>query len=118
MKGDHQQNHQKDLKGDSQLKIIFAIIIALTTKVNQIKILIFELLKVNELKTKKIKYRATVNTLKKARKITKAPIVAIGGINSKNYKKLLLNKASFLAISGYIWKNKKIKPIEAIKKFV
>ena len=68
-------------------------------------------------KTKKIKYRATIKTLKKARKITKAPIVAIGGINSNNYKKLLLNKANFLAISGYIWKNKKIKPIEAIKKF-
>ncbi len=68
-------------------------------------------------KTKKIKYKATIKTLKKARKITKAPIVAIGGINSNNYKKLLLNKANFLAISGYIWKNKKIKPIEAIKKF-
>ena len=68
-------------------------------------------------KTKKIKYRATVKTLNKARKITKAPIVVIGGINSKNYKKLLLNKANFLAISGYIWKNKKLKPIEAVKKF-
>ena len=68
-------------------------------------------------KTKKIKYRATIKTLKKARKITKAPIVAIGGINSKNYKKLLLNKVNFLAISGYIWKNRKMKPIEAIKKF-
>ena len=68
-------------------------------------------------KTKNIKYRATVKTLKQARKITKAPIVAIGGINSNNYKKLLLNKANFLAISGYIWKNRKIKPIEAIKKF-
>ena len=68
-------------------------------------------------KTKNIKYRATVKTLKQARKITKAPIVAIGGINSNNYKKLLLNKANFLAISGYIWKNKKNKPIEAIKKF-
>ena len=68
-------------------------------------------------KTKKIKYRATIKTLKKARKIIKAPIVAIGGINPNNYKKLLLNKANFLAISGYIWKNKKIKPIEAIKKF-
>ena len=68
-------------------------------------------------KTKNIKYRATVKTLKQARKITKAPIVAIGGINSNNYKKLLLNKANFLAISGYIWKNKKITPIEAIKKF-
>ena len=68
-------------------------------------------------KTKKIKYIATIKTLKKARKITNSPIVAIGGINSKNYKKLLLNKANFLAISGYIWKNKKLKPIEAIKKF-
>ena len=68
-------------------------------------------------KTKKIKYKASINTLKKARKITNKPIVAIGGINSNNYQKLLLNKANFLAISGYIWKNKKIKPMEAIKKF-
>tara|TARA_A100001388_G_C28622888_1_gene428432 strand:+ start:160 stop:774 length:615 start_codon:yes stop_codon:yes gene_type:complete len=68
-------------------------------------------------KTKKVKYIASVSTLKKARKITNKPIVAIGGINSNNYQKLLLNKANFLAISGYIWKNKKIKPIEAIKKF-
>ena len=67
-------------------------------------------------RTKKIKFRASVNILKKARKITKRQIVAIGGINSTNYKKLLMNKANFLAISGYIWKNKKIKPIEAIKK--
>ena len=59
----------------------------------------------------------TISFLKKARKITNTPIVAIGGINSTNYKNLLLNKANFLAISGYIWKNKKIKPIEAIKKF-
>ena len=56
--------------------------------------------------------------IKKAKKITKTPIVAIGGINSKNYKKLLLNKANFLAISGYIWNNKKLKPIEAIKKII
>ena len=67
-------------------------------------------------KTKKAKYRASLNLLKKARKITKKPIVAIGGINSINYKKLLLNKANLLAISGYIWKNKKLKPVEAIKK--
>ncbi len=68
-------------------------------------------------KTKKIKYKAGVDILKKARKITKIPIVAIGGINSNNYHKLLLNKANFLAISGYIWKNKKIKPLEAMRKF-
>ena len=70
----------------------------------------------NSSKTKKIKHKASMNLLKKAKKITKTPIVAIGGINSKNYKKLLLNKANFLAISGYIWNNKKLKPIEAIKK--
>ena len=70
----------------------------------------------NSSKTKKIKHKASINLLKKAKKITKTPIVAIGGIDSKNYKKLLLNKANFLAISGYIWNNKKLKPIEAIKK--
>jgi len=70
----------------------------------------------NSSKTKKIKHKASINLLKKAKKITKTPIVAIGGINSKNYKKLLLNKASFLAISGYIWNNKKLKPIDAIRK--
>ena len=69
-------------------------------------------------KTKKVKYRASIGILKKVRKIIKTPIVAIGGINSSNYKKLLLNKANFLAISGYIWKNKKLKPLDAIKKII
>ena len=70
----------------------------------------------NNSKTKKIKYRASINFLRKVKKITKTPVVAIGGINSNNYKNLLLNKANFLAISGYIWNNKKHKPIDAIKK--
>ena len=69
-------------------------------------------------KTKKIKYRAPIRILKKVRKIIKTPIVTIGGINSSNYKKLLLNKANFLAISGYIWKNKKLKPLDAIKRII
>ena len=69
----------------------------------------------NSSKTKNIKYRATINDLKKFRKLTKKPIIAIGGINDKNYKKLLLNKADFLAISSFVWKNKKFKPLEAIK---
>ena len=68
-------------------------------------------------KTKKTKFKASLKLLRDIKKITKIPIVAIGGINYKNYKNLLLNKANFLAISGYIWKNKKLKPIEAIKKF-
>ena len=66
--------------------------------------------------TKKTKYKPSLGLLKKARKITKKPIVAIGGINYDNYKNLLLNKANLLAISGYVWKNKKLKPFEAIKK--
>ncbi len=67
-------------------------------------------------KTKKIKHKANYFTLTLAKKITNIPVVAIGGIKFNNYKKLLLNKANFLAISGYIWKNKKYKPLEAIKK--
>ena len=66
--------------------------------------------------TKKVKYRANLRILKSIKKITTLPIVAIGGIKLNNYKKLLLNKANFLAISGYIWHNKKYKPLEAIKK--
>ena len=69
----------------------------------------------NDTKTKKIKYKASINLLRKVKKITKTPVVAIGGINSDNYKKLLLNKANFLAISGYIWNNDKLKPVRAIK---
>ena len=67
-------------------------------------------------RTKKTRYKANIKILKLAKKLTNTPIVAIGGINQNNYKKLLLNKANFLAISGYIWNNKKYKPSEAIKK--
>ncbi len=70
----------------------------------------------NNSKTKRIKYKASTSLLKKVKKITKTPVVAVGGINSDNYKKLLLNKANFLAISGYIWNNEKLIPTEAIKK--
>ncbi len=67
-------------------------------------------------KTKKVKFRAKLSTLKKIKKFSDNPIVAIGGINEKNYRKLLLNKANFLAISGYIWNNNKYKPYEAIER--
>ena len=70
----------------------------------------------NKSKTKKTKYKANIELLKNIKKLSKTPIVAIGGINSNNYKKLLLNNANFLAISGYVWNNKKYKPVEAIKK--
>ena len=65
--------------------------------------------------TKKVKYKANINLLKYVKELTKIPVVTIGGINDKNYKNLLLNNANFLAISGYIWNNKKYKPYEAVK---
>ena len=67
-------------------------------------------------KTKRVNYRANIKTLQKIKKSVNLPVVAIGGINEKNYKNLLLNKADFLAISGYVWNNKKYKPLETIKK--
>ena len=66
-------------------------------------------------RTKRAKHKANTKILNKVKKITKTPLVAIGGINSSNYKNLLLNKANFLAISGYIWNNKKHKPVKAIE---
>ena len=67
-------------------------------------------------KTKKTKYKANIKILNEVKKLTNTPLVAIGGINDKNYKKLLLNNANFLAISSYVWKNKKYKPFETIEK--
>jgi len=67
-------------------------------------------------KTKKVKFRASTKILDKVKKLTKIPIVAIGGINVSNYKKLLLNNANLLAISGYVWNNKKYKPFKTIEK--
>ena len=54
MKVDHQQNHQKYLKEDSQLKFIFAIIIALKIKVNHILKLTFEFFENQLIRLKKL----------------------------------------------------------------
>ena len=67
-------------------------------------------------KTKKVKFKAQVSNITKIKKISNIPIIAIGGINETNYKNLLLNNANFLAISGYIFNNKKYRPLEAIRK--
>ena len=72
----------------------------------------------NKSLTKKVKYRAQISTLKWVKSNYKTKVVAIGGINDKNYKKLLLNNADFLAISDYIWNNKKLNPQEATKKLL
>ena len=61
--------------------------------------------------------KANLNILKWAKKNIKKPIVAIGGINNFNYKKLLKSGAKYIAISSYIWDNPNLKPETAIKKF-
>ena len=61
--------------------------------------------------------KANLNILKWAKKNTKKPIVAIGGINNSNYKKFIKSGAKYIAISSYIWDNPKLKPEIAIRKF-
>jgi len=67
--------------------------------------------------TKQSSFKANLATLRWAKKKIIMPIVAIGGINSSNYKKILSSGASFIACSSYIWNNKKLDPASAIKKF-
>ena len=67
--------------------------------------------------TKKTAYKANLEILRWAKKKINMPTVAIGGINSSNYKKILSNRADFIACSNYIWNNKKMDPVGAINKF-
>ena len=67
--------------------------------------------------TKESTFRANLAILHWVKKKINIPTVAIGGINSSNYKKILSNGADFIACSSYVWNNKKLNPILAIKKF-
>jgi len=67
--------------------------------------------------TKKTAFKANLEILRWAKKKINMPTVAIGGINSSNYKKVLSSGADFIACSNYVWGNKKLDPIEAINKF-
>ena len=42
--------------------------------------------------TKKVEFKASISIIKKIKQITKKPIIAIGGINNKNYKKLFVEQ--------------------------
>jgi len=61
--------------------------------------------------------KANLDILKWAKKNIKKPIVAIGGINNINYRKLMKAGAKYIALSSFIWDNPKLKPEQAIKKF-
>ena len=67
--------------------------------------------------TKKTAPRANLAILRWAKKKINMPTVAIGGINSSNYKKILSNRADFIACSDYVWNNKNLNPVSAISKF-
>ena len=67
--------------------------------------------------TKKTAVKANLAILRWAKKKINIPTVAIGGIDSSNYKKILLNGANYIACSSYVWNNKKLDPVSAIKKF-
>ena len=114
---------QKDMSIDNAKKILKKKVIGVTCH-NSVKLAKIALKNnvnyiafgaFNSTKTKKVKYKADIGIIRRFKKISKIPVVAIGGINNLNYKKLLLNKADFLAISGYVWKNKKLKPLDAIR---
>tara|TARA_Y100001960_G_scaffold27067_1_gene23802 strand:+ start:589 stop:768 length:180 start_codon:yes stop_codon:yes gene_type:complete len=55
--------------------------------------------------------------IKWSKQKTSLPIVAIGGINNKNYKNLVKIGVNYLAISSFIWNNPRLKPKEAINEF-
>jgi len=61
--------------------------------------------------------KADLKILAWAKKKIKKPIVVIGGITDKNYKKLIKAGANYIAISSFIWNNPFLKPEIAIKKF-
>ena len=61
--------------------------------------------------------KANLKILAWAKKNIKKPIIAIGGITDKNYKKLIKAGANYIAISSFIWNNPILKPEDAIKKF-
>ena len=61
--------------------------------------------------------RAQKKLIRWSKRRTRLPLVAIGGINNKNYKTLLKLGVNYLAISSFIWNNPRLKPKEAIKLF-
>ncbi len=61
--------------------------------------------------------KAQKNLIKWTKRRTNLPIVAIGGINNRNYKSLIKFGVNYLALSSYIWNNPRLKPKKAIKEF-
>ena len=67
-------------------------------------------------KTKKTKYKVTIENINWFKKNFNLPCAAIGGISLKNCKKILKTKCNLLAVSSGIWNFDK-GPIEAVNLF-
>ena len=61
--------------------------------------------------------KANLEILRWSNKNINKPIVVIGGINNKNYKRLIKSGAKYIAISSFIWDNPSLKPEFAIREF-
>ena len=59
--------------------------------------------------------RSRLEIIKWTKRKTKIPLVAIGGINNKNYRRLLKQGVNFIAISSFIWNNPSSNEFEALK---
>ena len=62
--------------------------------------------------------KAKKNLIYWCKQKTNLPVVAIGGIDNKNYKKLIKLGVNYLALSSFIWNNPRLKPNKAVKKFI
>ena len=82
---------------------------------NDVEYIAFGSFYVSKLKPKAKK--ANLKVLRWAKINIRKPIVAIGGITNKNYKKLIKAGANYIAISSFIWDNPALKPEQAIRKF-
>ena len=61
--------------------------------------------------------KAKLKIIDYAKRKSNSPIVVIGGITDKNYKKLIAKGANYIALSSFIWNNPALKPEFALRKF-
>ncbi|MAJ85528.1 MAG: thiamine phosphate synthase [Candidatus Pelagibacter sp.] len=89
--------------------------LAIRAKKNNASYIAFGSFYKSKLKPNAIK--ANPKVISWAKKNLKIPIVVIGGIDNKNYRKLINLGANYIAISSFIWNNKILKPNKAVETF-
>ena len=90
--------------------------LAIRAKKNNASYIAFGSFYKSKLKPNAIK--ANPKVISWAKKNLKIPIVVIGGIDNKNYRKLINLGANYIAISSFIWNNKILKQNKAVETFI